>query len=307
MKESKSIIEEIENSKKYDAVLMTTFNIEFSFFERYLLHLYLNNSIRHINVFVDSKQLNESLKDEMPLHFGKKYYVSPIDINGAFHPKVILMLGANKAKLIISSANIKMSGYMTNNEIFQTFYYDENNKEYESLIYESTEMFKKLNLMTEIPDRGTQKLLDKFKINQPTEYCQTRLLTSIDDSIFHQLQFLIHDEIKEIKAAVHFYDQHLTALEQLQETFQCKNTKLYIQNELNTFPVEYNKKYKKISNQSITVFDSILVDGKQKSSFYHGKVFEFVGKNNTYIFYGSANCTANALMRNKTENGNVEC
>ena len=302
-----SIIKELEHSKGYTAALMTTFNVDFYFFEKYLIHLFLNNEIRHINLFTDAKQLRYALNDDVPLHFGKKYYVSPIDIHGAFHPKVILLLGDKKAKLIVSSANIKMSGYMMNSEIFQTFVLDEKNRESESLIWQAIEMLKELNALTPVPDLSTMSLLNKFPITKPDKSGSSVLLSNLSQSITDQLLDVINEDILEIKVAVPFYDQNLQAIQLLTEMFQCKDIELYVQNEMNTFPVEYNTENKIFSDKNIIPFETININGKHKSSFYHGKVFEFIGVENTYVLYGSANCSGSALLRTYKESGNIEC
>lgn len=307
MKMYDSIIEELAHSKGYTAALMTTFNIEFSFFEKYLIHLLLNNEIRHINLFTDAKQTRIALSEEIPVHFGKKYYVSPIDIQGAFHPKVILLLGEKKAKLMISSANIKMSGYMANSEIFQTFIYDEKNTDDQGMIFQAVEMFRILNSLTPVPDTSTQTLLSKFVIAEPQEYGNSRLLSNLNTSIFEQLSQLITEEIKEIKVAVPFYDQNLQALQSLKEQFRCQNVQLYVQDEMNTFPVEYNREHGIIAADDVLPFETVQIGGKKKSSFYHGKVFELIGMDNTYVLYGSANCSGSALLRTFHQSGNIEC
>ena len=307
MKESNSIIEEIANSSKFNAVYMTTYNFETGFFEKYLIHLFLNNDIRYINLFVDSKQLSIAMEEEIPLHFGKKYYVSPVDIAGSFHPKMILMVGEHKAKLIISSANIKLSGYMANSEIFQSFYCDEKQTEYTGLIYEAAEMFKRLFDETPVPDETTLKILEKFLVENPREYSESHLIHNLDRSFITQLSELIKEEVKQIKVAVPFYDETLMALRLLRDSFHCDDIQLFIQNETSTFPIEFNNTYGIVPETKIYPFDSVTVNGKSKKNFYHGKVYEFYTDEKVYVLYGSANCSSAALMKTVKENGNIEC
>lgn len=307
MAEKDSIIDEIYSSKNFDAVYMTTYNFEVSFFEKYLIHLFLNNNIRYINLFVDSKQLNYALEEEIPLHFGRKYYVSPMDFKGSFHPKVILMLGDQKAKLIVSSANIKLSGYMTNSEIFQTFYYDLKQPEHAEIIFKAVEMFKKLYDETPVPDESTLKILEKFPVKRTDNNLDRQLVHNLDRDIISQLKDQIKDEVKQIKIAVPFYDDSLIALRALRDEFHCNDIRLYIQNETSTFPIQFNETYGIVPKESIIPFDSIQINGKNKSGFFHGKVLEFVTDSRTYVLYGSANCSTAALLKTIDDNGNIEC
>lgn len=307
MSEPICIIDEIEKSKNYDAVYMTTFNFDVAFFEKYLLHLFLNNNVRFINLFVDSKQLNSALNEQRPSHFGRKYSVSPININGAFHPKVILMIAKDKAKLIVSSANIKLTGYMTNNEVYESFYFDKDHPEFGSMIIDAVRFFMELYELTPAPDKTTKEILKHYSNDAaPTEQ-NAWILTNINDSILSQLRRTITDEVTEIRIAVPFYDQYLTALRQIKETFRCQNVSLYIQNATSTFPKEYNDKHYVIPKNKINTFETVSWSSGEKASFYHGKVMEIDSLNHKYVLYGSTNCTSSALISTWKNGGNIEC
>lgn len=45
----------------------------------------------------------------------------------------------------------------------------------------------------------------------------------------------------------------------------------------------------------------------ERPAFYHGKVFRFITSDKEYILYGSANCTASAILKTPKTDGNVEC
>ena len=128
------ILTEIENSKGYNIALLTTFNFDINFFERKMLNTLIDNEVRKIELFVDSNGLNSAFNENRNNSLNKKYIANPIKINSTFHPKVILLLGEDKAKLIVSSSNITLSGYTLNSEIFNVFIYDKDNKETLNLI-----------------------------------------------------------------------------------------------------------------------------------------------------------------------------
>ena len=127
-----SILEELKRSKGYDIALLTTFNYEISFFERTILNTLLGNEVRKVSVFVDSR---ENVADYCAL--GNKYMVNPIQMQGSFHPKVVLLLGEKKAKLFVGSANLKTSGYAINNEIFNYVEYSQDSPEYLDVIVDA--------------------------------------------------------------------------------------------------------------------------------------------------------------------------
>lgn len=299
-----SILSEIEKSKGYEVALLTTYNFEVPFFEKYVYSLLAQNNIRMINVFVDSEELNTAIKDSTSDILGKKYYVTPIMMNSAFHPKVILLLGEDRAKLIISSANIKQSGYIHNNEIFNSFDYFKKDTQYSELIVSAIQFFKDLLSISKNSDEDIRKKLDEYRIDAvANDSC--KLIFNTKTPILSQVSDLISEKVNKVNIAVPFYDNSLEALSNIKEQFSCDNINLYIQNKANTFPIEYNAQYHIVPNEAIKVFGEV-VSNKSKS-FYHGKVMEFVADNHSYILYGSTNCSSSALTRAYRQNGNIEC
>ena len=129
-------LEEIEKSTGYEIALITTFNIDVEFFERYIISKLYSNGIRKIALIVDARELNKGITEirKPSVLLGKKYSVNPVSITGAYHPKMILLLAQDKAKLIIASANCTYSGYITNNEIFNAFEVNSNDLHFLPLI-----------------------------------------------------------------------------------------------------------------------------------------------------------------------------
>ena len=119
------ILDVFSNTKNYDIALMTTFNFDVSFFERSILNRLYENNVKKVSLFVDSYELNKALSEIDYTSIGKKYVVNPIEMKEAFHPKLILLLGQASAKLVVASANITVSGYLRNGEIFNVFDYDD--------------------------------------------------------------------------------------------------------------------------------------------------------------------------------------
>ena len=100
-----SLIEEIRKTKGYTIALLTTFNFEMPFFERSILPILLDNEVRSIHLFVDGDNFREAIKNGQSRNLGKKYIVSPIEMQGAFHSKLVLLLGEDRARLLIGSAS----------------------------------------------------------------------------------------------------------------------------------------------------------------------------------------------------------
>ena len=130
----------------------------------------------------------------------------------------------------------------------------------------------------------------------------TRLIDEFSNNLNQPIMEQLKDKISnvdKISIAVPFYDNELSALNEIQSVFPEAKFTLYIQDKKSKFPVK--KKHKEITD--IRVFNQIDTN----NHFYHGKVFLFKNKEKSCIVYGSANCTQSALVKTKHSGGNIEC
>jgi len=306
-----SILDELSKSSGYDIALMTTFNFEIGFFERAVLNRLYAKNVKKISVFVDSKELTNALNDfdieHSGCHIGRKYMVNPVQMNGSFHPKVILLLGEKKARLFVGSANIKTSGYAINNEIFNFIDYSPEHPEYLDVIVDAINFFQAIN--------EKSYKLDNVILNATKEYIyyhkvpenrEVYLIHNMENSIMNQVTNLITNDVTSINIAVPYYDRELLALKEIIKAFPNAETKLFIQNEFSTFPVQYNNENQVIN--CISTFTKFRDNTSSSSgNFYHGKVFQFKTHDKDYVLYGSANCTLSALIKTYNDGGNIEC
>ena len=301
----KRIIDEISNSKGYSIALLTTFNFEISYFERTILNSLYDKNIRNIELFVDADELEKAISESIDNNLNRKYIVNPIRINSAFHPKVVLLLGEEKAKLIVSSANIKTSGYTLNNEIYNVFEYSKDNTENLNLINDAITFFEKLNAMAYYQDTQIfNKINDLIYRHRKSDNNDIKLIQNLESPVITQLKNIITDKVESIDIAVPYYDNELLAYKDLSTTFECANINLYLQNGLSTFPIDYNNTNGIVQPDKLNIYLKLKNNGKK--NFYHGKVFRINTENSSYILYGSSNCTLSALAKTYHDGGNIE-
>lgn len=302
----KRILDEISNSRGYSIALLTTFNFEISYFERTILSALYDKGIKNIELFVDADELEKAVSESIDNNLNKKYIANPIRINSAFHPKIVLLLGEEKAKLIVASANIKTSGYTLNNEIYNVFEYSKDSQENLNLINGVISFFERLNGMSYYQDeRIFNKINDLIYRHRRTDNNDIKLIQNLDLSVIDQLKEIIKEKVVSIDIAVPYYDNELLGYKSLSEAFDCKNINLYLQNGLSTFPVDYNKNNEIVESDNIYTYLKLKSNGKK--NFYHGKVFRINTENKAYILYGSSNCTLSALSKTFHNVGNIEC
>ena len=118
-----SLLEEISTGR-YDASVITTFSVYFPFYETVILPKLIATGCRHNVLLVDANECAKALEDEAsrPRLAGREYALLPIRAGGAFHPKILLLVGPKSGKVFVGSHNLTISGFGQNRKI--TTYFD---------------------------------------------------------------------------------------------------------------------------------------------------------------------------------------
>ncbi len=291
--------------KDYNIAFMTTFNFDIEFFERFVVNQLYDNNIRKISVYVDAKELNKSILNVKSSYIGRRYFVTPIEMNASFHPKVFLLLGDKKARLVVGSANLTRSGMKSNNEIFNVFDYDGKNLENLALINSAMQFFLQIHSINETEKELFEEIRYIGYLNKEVIHNESFFINNIEESMIEQIKKLIPEEINSIDIAVPYYDNELLALREIKNTYPGAIIHLYIQHKMSTFNVRYNEQEHVIALQNIKPFSKC--ECNNSDNLYHGKVIRFNTKDKSYILYGSANCTLSAFIHSYNQSGNIEC
>lgn len=118
MSEPISILDVIKRGG-YEASLITTFNAHLPFYEEVVLRRLVSAGCRHNVVLMDRNQCSVSWGSEAtrPRLAGHAYTLLPIEVPGAFHPKVCILVGPKKASILVGSHNLTLSGFGYNREV----------------------------------------------------------------------------------------------------------------------------------------------------------------------------------------------
>ena len=300
-----SVLEILEKSRGYNTAFLTTFNFEIDFFEKAILSRLLKNSIKKVSVFVDSKELAKSVSGIRNTLMGQRYVVNPVAMRGSYHPKMILLLGEDRARLIVGSGNLKTSGYYINNEVFDCIDYDSDHPLNRELMVHAIKFLMSSNSLTPGLDTGLLKEAEKRNYFRPADMCDDiRLIENTSLPILAQVRNAIGEFVRSVTIAVPYYDNGLEGLSAVQKTFPEASIELYLQREKSTYPANSPKQE---LHPRVRVFEDVLVPDGSNNHFYHGKVLLFRTESHDYALYGSSNCTQSALVRTVADGGNVEC
>ena len=121
-----------------------------------------------------------------------------------------------------------------------------------------------------------------------------------------QIIEVIEEPVREIRVAVPYYDNSLSALKNMAVVFPEADISLYLQNDRSSFS---EQAYITSGIRARELVFKGFQDNQSNSryNFYHGKAFLFKTESKAYIVYGSANCTQAALTKTYESEGNVEC
>ena len=111
-----SLFDEIKKGG-YESAVITTFNIDFPFYEDVVLRRMQSAGVDHHIVLVDSVMCAQAIVTRPPIKSGYHYSLAPMRCSAAFHPKLLLLVGKDKGLLAVGSHNLTLSGYGNNLEI----------------------------------------------------------------------------------------------------------------------------------------------------------------------------------------------
>ena len=119
---SASLLEHIAESG-FRSSVFTTYSCYFPFYEEVVLRRLMASGCMHNVLMVDATRCAEAfaLEELRPRRAGRDYTLIPVDIGGAFHPKLFMRLGKSKGSLLVGSHNVTLSGFGLSDEVTNIF------------------------------------------------------------------------------------------------------------------------------------------------------------------------------------------
>lgn len=289
------------SSADYEVALFTTFSVDLVFFEKMILRHLLDNHCTYIGLFIDQNRLREAVTRENIFELGRSYMVKGVEASVAFHPKVFLLLGERKAKLLVGSCNVTPAGFITNYEVVDKFLYEEADEKGDALaeIQAAFRFFESLHKKEDHP--MWRELFLKTK-----EYAYLRKETTVESiflsnevqSLQKQVNSLLPERVSLIECFAPYFDQTLSVIDTWNEMYQPEHIHIYLQDGHSNFPRDI------AYAANVSLFSATFLEKPGKR--YHGKVFRFVGEKREVIVYGSGNCSRQAWLYPFLAGGNAE-
>jgi hypothetical protein len=120
-------LRDLKRRRRFSASIITTYTINFPFYEDVVLRYLLGTGSRLNIVLADAGEIAKAFSAESsrPRSAGLDYLLLPISTSGAFHPKILSLFSDKGMAIAIGSHNLTEAGFGRNNELSATLGFSE--------------------------------------------------------------------------------------------------------------------------------------------------------------------------------------
>ncbi len=303
-----NILNAISTFGDYHTSVILTYGANLAFYEQGVLSRIWQADCRNNLIFMDANRYHETISEAGNTlgYIGRRYLVAPIKVGNlqAFHSKIILLLGSDRARLLIGSGNLTFNGYGDNLELFTQFDWSSDTRNDQGVFSDIWKFiidlqkrwghFEQASAMLDKAERQSGWL---YEDTQDSEY---QVISSLDAPLLEQLvRHVGNQKIERITILSPFLDSKAKAIENLYRAFNPKKIDLVLQNNKTCGDV---KSLKRIQASGVPIN---FYNFEEEDRYVHAKLYVFEKKNETILAIGSANCTQAGLLAGSS-NGNLE-
>lgn len=282
---------------------MTTYSFGAQAFEAVPFWRLRGAGCYNITLLADAGMFNQEMASFGAAQFaGSSYHVVKVRQKGAFHPKITLLLGQKKGKLLVGSANLTAAGLGGNRELVAEIKYDRDNEHHAALFRQAIDY-----LQSKVPsdDPWFDIALNRAKRRTPwlhsisqeneSEIGAELILDRPGRSILAQLSDAVGgDEIERITIMSPYWDSELRALKELRAAFAYPPIRVLIDAPEMAFPTDALR-----GLDNVEIYD---LDALGSARFVHAKLIVLEGKEADHVLSGSINCSAPAMLQGSIKN-----
>lgn len=312
-----SLLKEIPSRQTFHSALLTTYSLDFYFLESRLIRSYRSKGIRNIAVLADARMIEDSIYT-LGRNIKKStslYTLNTVLKNGAFHPKIHVLLGDNAIMIFFGSGNISSGGFGKNNELFTTLYADDENQEQLPLIrqvwaymqticsdfrgissFQLREMEKHCSLLT-------AEYIDEEGYIPVSKNLDVAFLSSTTEPIWNKVKQLVlpAESVNKITVVSPYYDEQGAVLSELAAYYTKAKIDVLLQPRKSLVPSKIPN-IPKVNFYDWSETEAFAKLKKQREPFLHAKLFHFQATDTEFLITGSANATNRAFLHAATAN-----
>ena len=296
------LAEEATLERQVKEALFLTFNVDLGFFESRLLGP-CRAAGAAVTVVADSSIFRPDVRAVRAA--GSSYVVGLASMNGAFHPKLTVLVGDQRALVAIGSGNVTMQGWHQNEELCTIITADRGSG-CPAVVRELTQWLRELGstvmlspLAVDAIERtasALQNLADASPAVETGHVLASSLITPIIDQ-------LPQSPASHLNLYAPFHDERGAAFKALIERFRPSTISLAVQPGSTVISPSTLDKIAKDRGVRLIFQDASATT----STYRHGKLLEALQPDGRrWALTGSANLSAAALLLTPRQNGNCE-
>ncbi|MFH9728064.1 hypothetical protein ACH4M4_34625 [Streptomyces sp. NPDC017254] len=285
-----------EDQALHEALFMG-FTVDLPFLEKVAIPLARGMGARTAVIGDAAQGLHDPVDVRMA---GRGYLHGLATCRGAFHPKVVLLVGEHACRLAVGSGNPTLSGWGANDELWTVVETEEN--ESHALLADLADWLDELPTAVSLAPWSASHLaelaalLTERHVNAPAApEGGPRLLHNLRRSLLDQLP---SGPVDEVHAYAPFVDEAGHALSALVDRLAPRRFTLGLQPRWSSYDAEAVKAALGASSAQIRLLD--------ETRMRHGKFIEWQTGGRRYALTGSPNLTRAALGTSTRDGGNCE-
>lgn len=303
------LLEALREQATFHTAVYFTYGADLAFFEEAVLYLLWQKGCRQNLVFMDGERYADTVND---LHgsvgwAGRRYIVVPVNLGSwqSFHPKMVLLLGAERGRLLVGSGNLTFTGFGRNHEVFTCLNWT---PEQPDLLYLFIQAWNLANTVLQRWGHSAEAehLLAKTRLQAAwlnadcSPPAAIQFLHTLDEPLLEQCYRAIGKRtVTRLTVVTPFLDDSAHALEEIYRRFRPKALRLVVQDERAVGNVQ---SLKHLRRGRVPLEVHRFSDTER---YLHAKIYLFETVSDSYLLTGSANCTRAAWL-STSNNGNVE-
>ena len=319
MIERQNILELLgRNAQKYHSCLLTSYSFDFLYFEQRILPLLRSAGILNINMFLDASMLDQHLASSpgRHLHAKKSYSITPVVMNGAFHPKILLAVGKKKGFLAVGSGNFTTSGMSSNDEIWSAFSLSDLEDPTLPIFKHAADFFRQLETLTLATNKekigwiaeNSQWYAELLNMAAPEPALMMDnerfhiLSTRSNASFYQNLLETLPPNPNLIKILSPFYNENGAVIKSLVRDLNPAAVYSIVDPKFGTLPNKIDSPFP----VQFSDWNLLAKEDRYKNARLHAKAIQFEYPDKTYFLFGSPNATEEALGTQSANSRNAE-
>ncbi|MFZ1401275.1 MAG: hypothetical protein WAS33_30505, partial [Candidatus Promineifilaceae bacterium] len=286
---------------------------DLAFFEEAVLRpLRANRCRRHI-IFMDSERYTDTIEQwrDCARFAGQHYQIVPVQLPPyqVFHPKLTLLLGAQRGRLRLGSGNLTFTGFGHNHELVTCLDWTPDQPQHGPVFQAVWRFVEHIQLKwghSQLVSETLRKVDYQCPwLHGPAGSAPSPALTfhdSLETPLIAQLEEIVgREKVQRLTIVTPFLDRQARAVAELNGRFQPDTIRLVLQDEQ---AVGDASALAALQAQGVPL---TLHRFGATDRYLHAKLLLLETDTATYAVSGSANCTTSALLTTPETSGNVEC